>query len=53
MSDKQKIIYFLNSISDNLSYKEIMYELFLVFKILKGFEKYTINELKFKDKKSL
>ena len=38
MSDKEKIIYFLNSISDNLSYKEIVLELLLVYKILECFE---------------
>ena len=52
MNDKQKIIYFLNSINDNLSYKEIMSELFLVYRILKGFENsnsYIIKELKTND----
>jgi len=43
MSDKQKIIYFLNSISDNLSYKEIVLELLLVYKILECFENNDYN----------
>ena len=46
MSDKQKIIYFLNSIGDNLSYKEIIHELFLVYKLLKGFENINPNTIK-------
>ena len=49
MSDKQKIIYFLNSIGDNLSYKEIKHELILVYRLLKGMENsnyHTIKEIK-------
>jgi len=52
MSDKQRIIQPLNSISDDASYQDIMYDLYLQHEISEGLEDikngntYTIEEIK-------
>lgn len=52
MSDKQKVMETLNSMSDEASFEDILYNLYVQYEISKGLEDvkngnaYTSNELK-------